>query len=74
MGYGLVSISLNFIFQQDNDSKHTAHIFKVWFIQVKVNVLPWSSQSPDLNPIEILWDIVVKDFYYLFNILYFVSK
>ena len=29
----------------------------------RVNVLPWSSRSPDLNPIEHIWNVIGREVY-----------
>ncbi|GBM33957.1 Transposable element Tcb1 transposase [Araneus ventricosus] len=51
-----LGISRHFKFYQDNDPKHTADICKLWVLYHCPGVIKTSAQSPDINPIEHVWD------------------
>lgn len=48
------------IFQQDSAPAHTAKLVKDWLKMKKVSVLEWPGNSPDLNPIENLWNVMKR--------------
>ena len=43
-------------FQHDNARSHTALVTANFLAQNNKKVLPWLALSPDMNPIEHIWD------------------
>ena len=52
----LHSLGPNSILQDDNARPHSAGYFRDHFQNVGVERMEWPASSPDLNPIEYLWD------------------
>lgn len=54
---------LNWMFQHDNASIHTAKNTLEWLKTNNISTLDWAPRSPDMNPVENVWSLLVSEVY-----------
>ncbi|RCN34342.1 hypothetical protein ANCCAN_19813 [Ancylostoma caninum] len=51
------------VFQQDNAAVHVSHSTRSWLQEHRIQAMDWPACSPDCNPVENMWGIIVRQVY-----------
>ena len=57
---GILANESDIFFQQNNALPHVSSKTRTWFTQKKIKLFPLPAQSPDLSPIENIWDVIQR--------------
>ncbi|GFS47027.1 transposable element Tc3 transposase [Trichonephila clavipes] len=64
------AIGQDFIFMDDNVKPHRANLVEVFLEEESIFWVEWPAKSPDLNPIEHIWDTILEETLFEVNALH----